>query len=374
MPAIHSITVPKWGLSMEKGRLTAWHRQVGDRISAGDEICDIETDKISGGLEVTTGGVLRRQLAQEGEELPVGALVAVVADADVPEEEVDAVVAAFQASFVPASAADAGEGPTPQKVDLGGRRIRYLKLGLSGEPVLLLHGFGGDLGNWLFNQQALAEKHVVYALDLPGHGESSKDVGAGTLDELAAVAAAFLETVGVQSAHLVGHSLGGAVALAMASSAPERVRSLSLVASAGLGREINAAYIEGFVRAANRNALKPCVAQLFADERLITRQLVDDLLKYKRLEGVDAALRKLADNLFPGGAQGRLFHDVLASSNVPALVVWGAKDRIIPASHAAGLPARVKVEVLADRGHMVQMEAAGAVNRLLASFMSGTPS
>ena len=369
MPAIHSITVPKWGLSMEKGRLTAWHRQVGDRISSGDEICDIETDKISGGLEVTAGGVLRRQLAQEGEELPVGALVAVVADAEVPEDEVDAVVAAFQASFVPAAAADAGEGPAPQKVDVGGRRIRYLKSGLSGEAVLLLHGFGGDLGNWLFNHQALAEKHVVYALDLPGHGESSKDVGAGTLDELAAVAAAFLETVGVESAHLVGHSLGGAVALAMASSAPERVRSLSLVSSAGLGREINAAYIEAFVRAANRNALKPCVAQLYAEERLVTRQLVDDLLKYKRLEGVDAALRKLVDNLFPGGTQGRLFHDVLASSNLPALVVWGAKDRIIPASHAAGLPARVKVEVLADRGHMVQMEAAGAVNRLLASFI-----
>src|SRR6266850_2189727 len=341
MPAIHSITVPKWGLSMEKGRVTAWHRQVGDRISSGDEICDIETDKISGGLEVTAAGVLRRQLAQEGDELPVGALVAVVA----------------------------GEGPAPQKVDVGGRRIRYLKSGLSGEAVLLLHGFGGDLGNWLFNHQALAEKHVVYALDLPGHGESSKDVGAGTLDELAAVAAAFLETVGVERAHLVGHSLGGAVALAMASSAPERVRSLSLVSSAGLGREINAAYIEAFVRATNRNALKPCVAQLYADERLVTRQLVDNLLKYKRLEGVDAALRKLADNLFPGGTQGRLFHDMLASSNFPVLVVWGAKDRIIPASHAAGLPARMKVEVLPDQGHMVQVEAAGAVNRLLTSFI-----
>src|SRR6266850_2496083 len=288
MPAIHSITVPKWGLSMEKGRVTAWHRQVGDRISSGDEICDIETDKISGGLEVTAGGVLRRQLAREGEELPVGALVAVVADAEVPEDEVDALVAAFQASFVPAAAG----------------------------------------------------------------------------------AAAFLETVGVERAHLVGHSLGGAIALAMASSAPERVRSLSLVSSAGLGREINAAYIDAFVRASNRNALKPCVAQLYSDERLVTRQLVDDLLKYKRLEGVDAALRKLADNLFPGGTQGRLLHDMLASSNFPVLVVWGAKDRIIPASHAAGLPARMKVEVLPDQGHMVQVEAAGAVNRLLTSFIS----
>src|SRR5256886_4464224 len=289
MPAIHSITVPKWGLSMEKGRLTAWHRKVSDRVSPGDEICDIETDKISGGLEVNVGAVMRRQLAQEGDELPVGALVAVVADAEVAEAEVDAVVAAFQASFVPAAAAGAGEGAQPQKVEIGGRRIRYLKRGERGDPVLLLHGFGGDLGNWLFNHDALADKHAVYALDLPGHGESSKDVGAGTLDELAAVVTAFLETVGVESAHLVGHSLGGAVALAMASSTPKRVRSLSLICSAGLGREINAGYIDGFVRASTRNALRPCVAQLYAQETLVTRQLVDDLLKYKRLDGARSA-------------------------------------------------------------------------------------
>jgi pyruvate dehydrogenase E2 component (dihydrolipoamide acetyltransferase) len=369
MPAIHSITVPKWGLSMEKGRLTAWHRQVGDRVSSGDEICDIETDKISGGLEVNVDGVLRRQLAQEGDELPVGALVAIVADAEAQEAEIDAVVSAFQASFVPLAAGGAGEAAQPQKIEIGGRRIRYLKRGDSGEPVVLLHGFGGDLGNWLFNHDALAEKHAVYALDLPGHGESSKDVGAGNLDELVAVVAAFLETVGIESAHLVGHSLGGAVALALASSAPRRVRSLALICSAGLGREINASYIDGFVRATSRNALRPCLAQLYADETLVTRQLIDDLLKYKRLEGVDAALRKLADNLFPGGTQASLFRDALASTKVPALVIWGGKDRIIPASHADGLPGHVKIEVLPDAGHMVQVEAAGAVNRLLASFI-----
>jgi len=368
MATIHSITVPKWGLSMEKGRVTAWHKQVGDRVAAGDEICDIETDKISGGLEVTAAGVLRRRLAAEGEELPVGALVAVIADADASDAEIDATVAAFQASFVPQAVAGDGEGPAPEKIEVAGRRLRFLRRGEGAEPVLLLHGFGGDLGNWLFNHEALAERRAVYALDLPGHGESTKEVGSGTLEELAAVASAFLETVGVGAAHLVGHSMGGAVAMAMAAAAPERVRSLSLLSSAGLGREINGAYLDGFVGAGNRNALRPHLAQLFADEALVTRQLVDDLLKYKRLEGVEAALRKLQASLFPGGVQARLFREALGSAKVPALVIWGGKDRIIPAGHASGLPASVKVEVLPEAGHMVQMEAAGAVNRLLGAF------
>lgn len=365
MSAIHPITVPKWGLSMEKGRVTAWHKQVGERVAAGDELCDIETDKIAGALEVELAGVLRRQLVAEGDVLPVGALVAVVADDSASEEEIDGAVAAFQASFVPSAGGGGGGAPEPEKIDVGGRRIRYLRRGAGGDPVLLVHGFGGDLGTWLFNHEALAEERAVYALDLPGHGESTKDVGAGTLEELAAVTTAFLEAVGVQAVHLVGHSVGGAVAIAIAAAAPERVRSLSLLCSAGLGREINGAYLDGFVGATTRNALRPHLSQLFADEKLITRQLVEDVLRYKRLEGVEAALRKLQGNLFPGGAQGRLLRDALASTPVPALVIWGADDRIIPASHASGLPASVRVEVIPQAGHMVQMEAAGAVNRLL---------
>jgi len=368
MSAIHPVTVPKWGLSMEKGRISAWHLRVGDPVKAGDEICDVETEKISGGLESPASGVLRRRLAEEGDELAVGALVAVIADADASDAEIDAMVAAFQASFVPAAAAGGAEEPQPEKIEVGGRRLRFLRRGEGGEPALLLHGFGGDLGNWLFNQAALAEGRAVYALDLPGHGESTKDVGAATLEELAAVATAFLEAVGVGAAHLVGHSMGGAVAMAMAAATPKRVRSLSLLCSAGLGREIDGAYLDGFVGATSRNALRPHLGKLFADEALVTRQLVDDLLKYKRLEGVEAALRKLQASLFPGGAQARLFRDALGTMGIPALVVWGGKDRVIPASHAAGLPPAVKVEVLPEAGHMVMLEAAGAVNRLLAGF------
>jgi pyruvate dehydrogenase E2 component (dihydrolipoamide acetyltransferase) len=234
---------------------------------------------------------------------------------------------------------------------------------------VLIHGFGGDLNNWLFNHEALAADREVYALDLPGHGESTKDVGEGTLESLADTVAAFMEAVGVDAAHLVGHSMGGAVSLMVARRHPERVRSLSLVCSAGLGSEINSGYIDGFVAAGSRNALKPVLADLFADSGLVTRQLVDDLLKYKRLEGVGSALTTLSGKLFAGGKQAVVLADALPEIAKPVLLVWGEEDRIIPVAHAHALSGRYPVEVLPNRGHMVQMEAANEVNRAIARFV-----
>ena len=74
---------------------------------------------------------------------------------------------------------DEDSGPATETVEVAGRAIRYLTRGEGGTPVILIHGFGGDLNNWLFNHEALAAKRVVHALDLPGHGSSSKDVGDG---------------------------------------------------------------------------------------------------------------------------------------------------------------------------------------------------
>ena len=76
---------------------------------------------------------------------------------------------------------------------------------------MFIHGFGGDLNNWLFNQEALAETHTTYAIDLPGHGGSSKDVGAGDLGSMTAAVAGWMEAMKIDRAHLVGHSMGGAV-------------------------------------------------------------------------------------------------------------------------------------------------------------------
>ncbi len=94
-------------------------------------------------------------------------------------------------------------------------------------------------------------------------------------------------------------------------------------------------------------------------------------MKYKRLEGVQDALRKIADEAFEGGAQRHVLRERLATLAPRVFVIWGDADQIIPARHAEGLPESVRVVVMPGQGHMVQMEAAAEVNRLLKAFFDG---
>jgi pyruvate dehydrogenase E2 component (dihydrolipoamide acetyltransferase) len=367
---IERLAMPKWGLSMTEGRIVSWLVEEGATLSRGQTVAEVETEKINGTVEAPADGALRRRVAQEGEVVPVGGLLGVVADASVPDEDVDAFVADFQATFVP-GAEEAEAGPRTETVEVGGRRLRFVREGDGEEAVVLLHGFGGDLNNWLFNMEPLAAERTVYALDLPGHGESAKDVGSGELEELVGALAGFLDARGVEHAHLVGHSLGGAVAAAFALEHPDRALSLTLVASAGLGPEINREYIEGFIAARSRRELKPVIELLFADPGLVTRQLLDDVLRYKRLDGVHEALSTLAERLFPDGRQAVDLGPRLRESSVPILAIWGADDRIVPARHAEALPESARVEVLEGRGHSPHMEAASEVNRIATAFIAG---
>jgi pyruvate dehydrogenase E2 component (dihydrolipoamide acetyltransferase) len=363
--------MPKWGLSMTEGTVVQWLVEEGTELKNGDEVIEVESEKINNAVEAPTPGVLRRQVAKEGDVLPVGGLLGVIADASVPDEELDAYIEEFQATFVPEEE-EAG-GPEPETVEVGGRQIQYLKIGeAEGPPLLLLHGFGGDINIWVFNQEALATERAVYAIDLPGHGGSTKDVGEGDLASFVDVVAGFMDAMGIEKAHIFGHSMGGAVAGSLAISHPERVQSVALIASAGLGEEINGDYIEGFIAANRRKEMKNILGLLFADPNLVNRQLVNDVIRFKRLDGVDEALRKTADKLFPGGKQV----DVpdLSRVEVPMLVVWGREDKVVPVSHSENVPKKARVEALDDTGHMPQMEAAGIVNRLLGKFLDSQES
>ena len=368
MAEILTIVMPKWGLAMQEGMLAAWHVAEGQEVSKGQEIADIETSKIANAFESPVSGPLRRRLVGEGETVPVGALLAVVADASIADDAIDAFVADFQASFAESAAAAEASGPEPEFVEAGGRRLRYLKIGDGAGPaVVFIHGFGGDLNNWLFNQPALAESHTTYALDLPGHGGSTKEVGDGDVGAMVAAVCDFLQAVGVPKAHLVGHSLGGAVSLDLALNHPDLVASVTALAPAGLGPEISMDYIDGFIAASRGRKLKGVLEMLVHDPELVTSDMVEDVLKYKRLDGVDAALNKVAGATFAGGQQALRLNDRLGELEVPVQVVWGCEDRIVPAAHGKGLPAGIKVTVLDHAGHLVHMEKVAEVNALVES-------
>jgi pyruvate dehydrogenase E2 component (dihydrolipoamide acetyltransferase) len=342
----------------------------GATISTGQEILEIETSKIANVWESPVAGVLRRRVTAEGETVPVGALLGVVADAVVPDAEIDAFVARYKETQA-AEAAAAAPPPEPHTVVIDGRPFRYLRMG-EGEatPIVLIHGFGGDLTNWQFNQPALAERREVIAIDLPGHGGSTKQLAGADVPSLGRDVAALISELGITKAHLVGHSLGGAIALWLALEQPARVASATLISSAGLGPEINIAYITGFIGADKRKDMKATVEALFADPALVSRDMVEDLLRYKRLDGVLPALRAIAEGVFPGGTQGLVLADRLAAAGVPVQTIWGEGDQIIPASHAEIAPTGRRA-VIAGAGHMVHIERPAEVNWLIEAIIAG---
>lgn len=360
---ITPVVMPKWGLEMREGTVSAWLVEVGTRIAVGQPIVDVETDKISNAVEAPDPGLLRRRVAQVGQTLPVKALLGVLAEPEVGDADIDAYVAGY---VVPAAGDGEEAAEAHAHVAVDGIRVRYARRGpADGTPVLFLHGYGGDLGNWLFNVDAIAEQAPVIALDLPGHGQSDPRLPGTSLADLAGFVAGFLDAIGVPRVHAVGHSMGGAIAARLALDQPARVASLTLVNSAGLGPEINAGYIDGYAAAESRRELKPVVEQLFADPSLVSRQLLDDLLKYKRLDGVPELLRALAASLFGGGRQAEQPGLELGGLGIPVAVVWGEADRVIPAAHAGRAPPGAQVTVLPGAGHMAMMEQAGEFNALL---------
>ena len=367
--SITAITMPKWGLTMTEGKIIGWLKQPGHDFAEGEELLEIETTKITNVVEAPLGGVLRRIIAPAGTTLPVGALLAVVAPQSVSEAEIDGFVAGFTTPEIAAEGTIDGEGPTPSTLEAGGWRIRYLELG-GGEliPALLLHGFGADLNTWMFTQSVLAEARRVLALDLPGHGGSVKEVGAGDAEHLTNAVEHAMTALGIERVHLVGHSMGGAIAASLALRRPDHVASLTLIASAGLGPEINGAFIDGFVRASRRREAVEILNMLVCDPSLISRTMVEDILRYKRLDGVSAALSKIGEAWFAGGRQSLQLGEGIAMLPMPVQVIWGREDRIIPVAHASALGSPVPVHIIDQAGHLPHMEKAGEVNRLLNRF------
>ena len=360
---IHAVVMPKWGMTMGGGTVTGWVVAEGAAVERDTEVVEVETTKTAGPIEAGRAGILRRRIAGIGTSLPVGGLIGIISDADVPESDIAAFVAehALRCETVATEAL-----PASRPVSTATGRFNVLDVGNGGPAFLLIHGFGGTLESWTLLQGELAQERRVIAFDLPGHGDTDARLEAWSVEALARSLIGLLDALEIPSAHFVAHSLGGAVAIMAAAAAPARVLSLSLLASAGLGPEIDRAYVEEFMKAKRRKELLPVVEKLFWERRFATKAMIEQILRMKRIDGAQAALAQIAEAAFHGGVQARTdLGRVLEATGIPAQAIWGAEDRIIPAAHAAGVRTRV---ILPATGHMPQIERAADVARIVRDF------
>ena len=281
-------------------------------------------------------------------------------------------MAEFEDRFDPAEAAAEG-GLEVESVDIGAGRI--LRVGVAGKaregtPFVLLHGFGGDLENWSLVQDALSEHRPTYAVELPGHGQSTKDVGEGRLDDLADGVVAALDALGLDRFLIAGHSLGGAVATFLTSRLGARgaglghhdlefgVAGLGLVCPAAMpGGRLSTEYLDGFVAAKRARDLRGAVEMLFQDPAMATRDMLDGLVKMKRLDGAEAALTTIKTNLAGGDGAYANLGGVLEGVAAPIALIASKADRIVGAPDTDRFPSQTTVVWIDNVGHMPHLEA-----------------
>ena len=188
MTGLAAIVMPKWGLSMTEGKVTAWLKAPGEIFDEGEDLVEIETSKIVNVYEAPFGSRLCRIVVGEDETVSVGALIAVASTGPASEDDIDAFVATHQNALADEDQSEQEPGGLALGfLQIGSMNLRY---GISGDlskgtPAVLIHGFSSDLNNWLFNVDAIRERAPVVLLELPGHGASSKAIETGDVSELA---------------------------------------------------------------------------------------------------------------------------------------------------------------------------------------------
>ena len=250
--------------------------------------------------------------------------------------------------------------------DQGALNAVWLRQGEAGYlPIVLIHGFASDLNSWRMLLAGSNLPNPVLALDLPAHGASPRYVP-DSIDAIAASVEAALAAQGVSSCILVGHSMGGAVAAVTAARGLIDVRSLVLISSAGLGPQINGAFLSGLVGAKSEASIVPWLKELFVDETLLSRAFINATVAQAQDAELRAAQAGMAAHLCADSTQTFEIRSSLARLNIPVRLIFGAQDRIIPASHVQGLPGEVGVHVFQKCGHMPQLEQRDAVLRIIA--------
>ena len=259
-----------------------------------------------------------------------------------------------------------------RRVNVHGMKTQYLEAG-TGPPVLLLHGHEQSAASWRWVVPVLAQSHRVLALSLPGHGETDAAVGGYAPGrDLAPFVAGFLNALGIGSLDVVGNSVGGAVALRLALSNKRSVRTLTLVASAGLGREVHPLLALDTLPGVGELAImlsrlpggdvqrsSMSAAMLFAQPWRVPAEFFAEQHALGRRPGQLEASTAMARALFDMTGQREIMLDQLHTLTMPTLLIWGENDYVLPVQHARiavdRLP-RGRLSLFPDCGHLPHVE------------------
>lgn len=233
--------------------------------------------------------------------------------------------------------------------------------GAGPDIVVLLHGFGAFHGIWHQVAVALGEQARTIAYDLPGHGQSLDCQGAGSAKTAARAILADLDARNIEKAHLVGHSMGGAVAALAALGRPERVASLTLLAPGGFGEEINAPLLQRYARATSLEELRDCLAEMSAPGFSPPPDAVRALAAMRERAGQTEMLVSIANLITRDGRQGVIPHELLKTLTMPVAIAWGTEDPVLPFSQTGNLPPAFGFLPIPGAGHMLAEEHPGLV-------------
>ena len=277
--------------------------------------------------------------------------------------------------------------PTVQHVSIHGAQVAYRRAG-TGPVLLLIHGIAGSSRSWSGVMGLLARDFTVVAPDLLGHGESAKPPGDYSLGAYANGLRDLMAVLGIDRATLVGHSLGGGIALQLAYQHPECCERLVLVDSGGLGREVT--WLLRCLTLPGAELLMPVlfppqvrgwgdsVARFLDHNGFRSGRAAESWRAYASLTDPAnrrAFVRTLRAVVDPGGQSVSAIDRLYLAASFPTLIVWGDQDRIIPVAHGhlahQALPGS-RLEIIEGAGHFPHVEQPGQLAEVVADFIRAT--
>ena len=233
--------------------------------------------------------------------------------------------------------------------------------GSEGPGVVFIHGFGSDRLSWMANVPAVTQRAKVWAVDLPGHGTSPNQLVDGSIEELTAAVARAVEPVAKEIKVVVGHSLGGAIALRLSEFLADFGAGLILLAPAGQGQQLDRAFLQDFPELQDEESALNLLRRLVARERLIQPAMAKHVLSSLSDER-RAALRQIA-------GQVHKIQSVRLPISSNAAVIWGTEDRINPVPEGLENQSDVDLVLIEGAGHLPQVENPSIVNNTILGML-----